>query len=234
MVQGNDGFKGYYHMTKYWPISVIALSLLMSAPALADSTATLTRLVQNGSESTVDSPAAAPAKADAVDDGIVRITPDQTKIITLDQDAASVIVANPAYAQIVLDSPRLLVVMPRTPGATSFTVINAKGETIVTKTVIVSAIGTGANKAKYVRIRRMCGNDSSCQPSAYFYCPDGCYEVMPVQPEGGTTPAPEVVGSAPNVTDGNDLQQNANPISTHLTNDPAAGVAPNVTTAPPR
>ena len=220
-------------MTDYWRIFVIALSLLISAPALADGTATLTRLVQNGAESVADSTAAPVAKADAVDEGIVRITPDQTKIITLDQDAASVIVANPAYAQVVLDSPRLLVVMPRTPGATSSTVINAKGETIFSKTVIVSATGTGANKAKYVRIRRMCGNDASCQPSAYFYCPDGCYEVMPVQPEGGQSAVPEVVGSAPNVTD-NELQQNANPISTHITNDPAAGVAPSVTTAPPR
>ena len=62
-------------------------ALFAAAPALADGTATLTRLVQNGAESVADSTAAPVAKADAVDEGIVRITPDQTKIITLDQDA---------------------------------------------------------------------------------------------------------------------------------------------------
>jgi hypothetical protein len=120
----------------------------------------------------------------------IRLTPDASKIIHLDDDAVSVIVANPDHASVVLDSPRLLVVMPRQPGTTLFTVLNAKGDTILEKNVIVS----GTVKSQYVRIRRACGaGDSGCAASSYYYCPDGCYEVTPVG-EQGSVQAPPVVG----------------------------------------
>lgn len=180
-------------MTGNWPIYAIALCLLTSVPAFAGSADDLERLVKNGTESPAQiQPAAGGAQADT-DTNVIRITPDETKVVRIDQDAASVIVANPAHASVVLDSPRLLVVMPRVPGTTSFTVLDAAGNTIAERTIIVSA----AAKPKYMRIRRICGTDSSCQPSAYFYCPDGCYEVMPVQPEGaGGAAAPEITGNA--------------------------------------
>src|SRR5690606_8415587 len=73
-------------------------------------------------------------------DGVLRLTLDKDVLIRLDQDAASVVVNNPEHAQVMLDSPRLLIVMPRQPGATSFSVLNAKGETILNKTVIVSGV----------------------------------------------------------------------------------------------
>ena len=126
---------------------------------------------------------------DADDDSVIRMTPDKTKIIHLTQDASSVIVTNPANLSVLLDSPRLLIVMPRTPGTTSFTVLNSKGETIAEKTVIVAA----AAKPKYVRIRKVCDNaGGSCVPTSYFYCPDGCYEVMTVPPDNGATNVPDV------------------------------------------
>lgn len=117
------------------------------------------------------------------EDNFIRITPDKTKILRLDEDAASVIVTNPVHASVLLDSPRLLIVMPRVPGSTSFTVLNADGAVITEKTVIVSAMA----EQKYVRIRRMCdtGGGAGCVPTAYFYCPDGCYEVLAVPGGGG-------------------------------------------------
>lgn len=129
----------------------------------------------------------------AEDDTIIRITPDKTKIVRLKEDAASVIVTNPAHVSVLLDSPRLLVVMPRVPGSTSFTVLNAKGQIILERTVIVS----GLAKQKYVRIRRMCDNGGTggCVPTAYFYCPDGCYEVLTVPPDGGATNVPDIPAS---------------------------------------
>jgi Pilus formation protein N terminal region len=127
------------------------------------------------------------------DPDVIRITPDSSKIIRLEQDAASVIVANPAHAEVILDSPRLLVVMPRQPGVTSFTVLNAKGETLAQKRVIV----TTAAEQKYVRVRKSCrGNDSSCVPEAYYYCPDSCYPVQALPPGDGNVNIPPLVGGA--------------------------------------
>jgi len=125
-------------------------------------------------------------------EGPLRLTSNKDVLIRLDQDAASVVVNNPAHAAVMLDTPRLLIVMPRLPGATSFHVLNAKGEIILKKDVIVSNV-----EKQYVRIRRACGaNDASCQAAAYYYCPDGCYEVTPVPPgDANATPAPPQSGS---------------------------------------
>jgi Flp pilus assembly secretin CpaC len=120
-------------------------------------------------------------------DEALRLTTDQDKIIRLQQDAASVIVNNPNHAVVMLDSPRLLIVMPRQPGTTSFSVLDAQGNTILHKQVIVSNV-----QQQYVRVRRVCGaSDASCVPAAYYYCPDGCYEVTPVAADAqGAVPPP--------------------------------------------
>lgn len=120
----------------------------------------------------------------------LRLSLDSTKVLKLERDAASVVVTNPANVRVLLDTPRLLLFMPRTPGSTSVMVLDAKGDTILEKTVIVDS---GA-KSKYVRIRRMCGQAGTgpdCVPTSYFYCPDGCYEVNPVNPaaDSGEIPA---------------------------------------------
>ena len=161
------------------------------------------------------SPGAGTAAAD--DGGIIRTTPDKTKLVHLDQDAASVIVTNPANVSVVLDSPRLLVVMPRAPGATSFTVLDSKGGVIMEKTVIVAM----SAQPKYVRVRRACASgDSSCVPTAYFYCPDGCYEVLPVPGDSGGGQVPEIPASAPTAGPGLDatgLKGMNNPIGIDVT-----------------
>jgi len=194
-------------MIKSWPGFVIALSLLLSTPALADGMDSDASAASKSSADSMLKKSDSPEEVKADQDGIIRLTPGGSKVVRLDQDAASVVVTNPAHANVILDSPRLLVVMPRTPGATAMTVLNEKGETIMTRTIVV---GTEA-KAKYVRIRRMCnGQDANCQPSAYFFCPDGCYEVLPVQPENGNTAVPDVVGN-PNLNPGDQQPQNAPP-----------------------
>lgn len=119
---------------------------------------------------------------------IIRITPDASKVLRLEDDAASVIVTNPEHARVILDSPRLLIILPRTPGSTRFTVLNSKGESILEKSIVVAA---AAAKQQYVRIRRMCGQTGSgtdCVPVSYYFCPDGCFEVSPVQPGDNSVP----------------------------------------------
>jgi hypothetical protein len=205
-------------MKKSWPVLIAGLSfLLMTGAALAEGVV--------GGISDTERLVGIAAAAGAEDSGIIRITPDRTKLVRLRQDAASVIVTNPAHASVLLDSPRLLVVMPRLPGTTSFTVLNARGDVIMERTVIVASTA----QPKYVRVRRICGSgDSGCVPSAYFYCPDGCYEVMTVPP--GETQVPEIPASRVSAGamggDETGLQGMGNPIGIGVT--PGSDLAPTI------
>lgn len=172
--------------TRIWPVLLVAamgFCALSAAVQAADTAA---------------APVAGQMTESAVKaDGPLRLNLDTTKVIKLDRDAASVVVTNPNNVRVLLDTPRLLLVMPRTPGSTSMMVLDAKGETILEKTVIVDA---GA-KSQYVRIRRMCGQAGTgpdCVPTSYFYCPDGCYEVSPMNPaaDGGEIPPQTGGGTA--------------------------------------
>jgi hypothetical protein len=125
-------------------------------------------------------------------DGPLRLTMDQNRLVHLDQDAASVIVANPGHVTVSLDNPRLLIVTPHEAGATSMIVLDADGKTILEQDIIVSNM-----QPKYVRIKRMCaGGDSSCVEKSYTYCPDGdgCYEVTPVPANQGAAAPPPPMG----------------------------------------
>jgi len=175
----NSVFKG-------WSTVLIIIALVtLALPAHADGidNDVLKKLLSTG-------------KAAPVDDGILRLTTNKNKLVRLDQDAASVIVNNPEHAEVMLDSPRLLIVMPRAPGVTSFIVLDADGKTILRKEIIVSNV-----QPQYVRIRRMCnGSDGSCAATSYFYCPNGCYEVTAVGDtgNGGAAPPPTTApGAAP-------------------------------------
>lgn len=166
--------------TRIW-----AVLLLAAISAGVTGTAVSPAFAQVTESATTASPLAA--------DAPLRLSLDTTKVLKLDRDAASVVVTNPANVRVLLDTPRLLLFMPRTPGSTTVIVLDAKGDTILEKTVIVDA---GA-KSKYVRIRRMCGQAGSgpdCVPTSYFYCPDGCYEVSPVNPASDSNEIPVQAG----------------------------------------
>lgn len=115
---------------------------------------------------------------------ILNLTPDKSELIKLDQEAASVIVGNPNHVNVMLDTPDTLVVVPRAPGASYFTVIGKDGSTLMQRHVTVS----GA-KENYVRIRRSCGSSSSgrpCEQTSVYFCPDTCHEVT-LDTGGATT-----------------------------------------------
>lgn len=121
----------------------------------------------------------------------IRLTPDRTEVVRLEQDAASVVVTNPAHAQVMLETPRLLLVMPRQPGSTSLFVLDKDGNSIFERDIIIS----GSTKP-YVRIRKSCNdNAGNCNADTYFYCPDGCYEVGTVAPSDGTPEVPPAAGA---------------------------------------
>ncbi|HCS23091.1 MAG TPA: pilus assembly protein N-terminal domain-containing protein [Alphaproteobacteria bacterium] len=175
------------HRFTAWGLA--ALVAFTGFAAYADGVEQMSRLLKTG-DSAASATAAQKAAAANGDPLAIRLTPDRTKILRLRENAASVIVANPAHATVSLDSPRLLILMPREPGTTSFTVLNAAGKVLLERNIIVS----GA-QPQYVRVRRVCGNDNACQSSSYHYCPDGCFEVTPVTHEGSGN-IPEVQGAA--------------------------------------
>lgn len=108
---------------------------------------------------------------------LLRLTPDKTEMVTLDGEAQSIIIGNPDHASVLLENPRTLLVVPRQPGATYFSVIDKEGKVLMQRHVVVAA-----PKQKYVRIRRSCATGGSasnrnCAPLTVYYCPDMCHEV---------------------------------------------------------
>lgn len=106
----------------------------------------------------------------------INLSPDDTQLIKLDQDAGLVVVGNPEHANVIADSTRTLVVIPRKPGATYFTVMGNDGNIIMRRMVIVAG-----PEAHYVRVKNTCkaaGSSANCVENNVYYCPDTCHEVL--------------------------------------------------------
>lgn len=128
---------------------------------------------------------------------MLRLTPDKSEMVRLDRNAVSVIVGNPEHLSVLLDTPDMLVLVPRAPGATHFSVLDEEGEVVMQRHVIVAS-----PKKDYVRIRRSCANAAAgddCRATSVYFCPDICHEVGVTQ-LGGNAQSPNVAGSAPGGT----------------------------------
>ncbi len=107
----------------------------------------------------------------------LRLTPDKSELIRLDEEAGSVILGNPEHATILAESATLLVVVPKKPGATYFTILSKDGSIVMQRHVIV-----GSPKENYVRVRKSCigtkaAADDSCNDTNVYYCPDMCHNI---------------------------------------------------------
>ena len=104
------------------------------------------------------------------------VKPDAPAIIKLDEDIGSVIIGNPAHARAIVDNPRSIVLMPEAPGSTELVVMDADGNPVLEKKVIVSSVVKGS----YLTIKRACINSSAdgCAPVSVYYCPDRCHVVQ--------------------------------------------------------
>lgn len=103
----------------------------------------------------------------------LRLTPDKSSIVTLERSAGSIIVGNPAHLNIMADSANRLIVVPRAPGASFFTVLDKDGKLLMQRHVIVAS-----PKEKYLRVRNTCTSGSNCQPTNVYYCPDMCHQIL--------------------------------------------------------
>lgn len=102
----------------------------------------------------------------------LNLTMDRSELIRLDEDAAGVVIGNPAHISVLLDTPQTLVVVPQQPGATHFTVLDDRGEVLMARNVIVAAPAEN-----YLRIRRASCPDGECAPMDAYYCPDMCHKI---------------------------------------------------------
>lgn len=105
----------------------------------------------------------------------IRLTPDKSELLRLKREAHSVIIGNPVHLNILMDSQKRLILVPREPGATYFTVLDDAGAILMQRHVIVAA-----PKEDYIRVRRTCMNmeeSTGCQATRVYYCPDMCHEI---------------------------------------------------------
>ena len=120
----------------------------------------------------------------------VTLTPDKSELIRLDRKASTVLVGAPAHLNILPEGPNTLVLIPRAPGATYFTVLDEENKVIMQRHVIVAS-----PKEKYVRIRKSCASSKGCQPTQVYYCPDMCHEIILNDKQGIETAESDEVGS---------------------------------------
>lgn len=123
---------------------------------------------------------------------MLRLTPDKSELVRLDRNAISVIVGNPSHLSVLLDTPNTLVLVPRAAGATHFTVLDAAGNVVMQRHVVVAS-----PKKNYVRVRRSCANGAEgCRATSVYFCPDICHEIDTPQ-IGSATGTPRVPSEVP-------------------------------------
>ncbi|MGB0719211.1 MAG: pilus assembly protein N-terminal domain-containing protein [Bdellovibrionales bacterium] len=102
----------------------------------------------------------------------LKLSPDKSEILRLDDNAGSVIIGNAAHLSVLAENARTLILVGKAPGATYLTVLDSDKNVIMQRHVIV-----GAPKENYVRIRKSCAGREDCQKTQVYYCPDTCHEV---------------------------------------------------------
>jgi hypothetical protein len=150
------------------PVNVIPVPMSTPAPTSA--------LINSSGASPMDLVTAGVTDIDPETDThpLIRLTPDKSEIIRLDRGVRSLIVGNPMHLNVLLDSTKTLVLVPREPGATHFTALDDQGQVIMQRHVIV-----GSPKENYIRVRRSCANagGGDCVETSVYYCPDMCHPV---------------------------------------------------------
>ncbi|MGH1457113.1 MAG: pilus assembly protein N-terminal domain-containing protein [Alphaproteobacteria bacterium] len=101
----------------------------------------------------------------------VNLTPDKSELIHIEEEIGSIIIGSPAHINVLADSAHTLVIVPRKPGATHFSVLDKKGKILMQRHVIVAA-----PTEDYLRVKRTC-TDKDCEDTSIYYCPDMCHQV---------------------------------------------------------
>jgi hypothetical protein len=135
---------------------------------------------------------------------LLRLTPDKIEVVKLEQNATNVLVGNNRHLLAVIETPRQVLLIPRTPGATHLQILDAKGATIFERSVIIAS-----PRENYVRIRRSCAtqDNGTCMEYSVFFCPDMCHSVTVPQAAqqmgNAAVPTETAGGGGSGMTEGN-------------------------------
>lgn len=175
------------HFRKILAISLTVLLTEWAASAIAqDAMPPMPQTQTNKTQATAPDSAGLFPSADIttesaieIPDGVethppLRLTPDKSEIVRLDRPVVNLIVGNPTHANVLMDNQRMLVVVPKLPGATFFTALDKDGKVVMQRHIIVAS-----PTQKYVRVKQTCAGQTSgaCLPTRVYYCPDMCHEV---------------------------------------------------------
>ena len=114
----------------------------------------------------------------------VELTMDKSELINIEEEIGSIIIGSPVHINVLADSSHTLVVVPRKPGASYFSVLDKKGKIIMQRHVIVAAPKEG-----YLRVKRTC-TEKNCEKTSVYYCPDMCHEIVPTKEDKAESPSP--------------------------------------------
>lgn len=171
--------------------SVLAVAMLTCLSAFGAAPA----FAQDNTQSTGLVPAENTVVVDDVLNGArethppLRLTPDKSEIINLDSEVERVIIGNDMHVNVFLDTARRIIVVPRVPGATHFTLMGPDGKIVMQRHVIVAS-----PQKNYLRIRRTCSmSEGDCAPTQVYYCPGMCHEIA-LQDGSSAAQAPDSTG----------------------------------------
>ena len=189
---------------KYLVLTCMTLAISAFAiPAIAQDSVTMPESKGLDIPVTSAKSESTPILTDQVTHPPLRLTPDKSEIINLNTAAGSIIIGNPAHFNILADSGTRLIIAPRAPGASFFTVLDKDGKIIMQRHVIV-----GSATENYIRVRRNCMDGADCGTTSVYYCPDMCHEIQEststgssgqaeIQNSGNTGPAPASANQEP-------------------------------------
>jgi hypothetical protein len=133
----------------------------------------------------------------------LRLTPDKSQIINLEKPVYRVVIGNETHINVLMDTSKRMIVVPRVPGATHFTLLDNTGAVMMQRHVIVAS-----PKEKYIRIREACITDN-CSPFRVFYCPGMCHEIATVDASGAPVSGALATDSGFDTTSGGEEEPSA-------------------------
>lgn len=121
------------------------------------------------------------------------VTWDKARLLRLSQDAAQIIIGNPAYVDATIESPRVLTLFGKRPGETNIIILDADNKTILERAVVVHP-EAGRRVSVLSPLKGATG-----VAEAKYSCPDRCTPAETGQEAGALAPVSEAAppGDAP-------------------------------------
>jgi hypothetical protein len=116
---------------------------------------------------------------------------DKAQILRLPEDAAHIVVGNPAILDVTVETPRLLFLFGKKQGETSITILDAGRREILSRPVVVTA-----EDERHVTVHTSAKNGTGTVETIYS-CSGRCAKVLAPDPAAMASPAPVAPAAQP-------------------------------------